>query len=1287
MRLAKPQIALFLTLLATPASTATAQVPEPDHTIYGSAMIDGALVTTGTVTTTAAGSADVVASYALGSDPAFGDRFVLRLPIHSGTAVGTVRPGAELELFLDGELAGIATVGVAGSVQVLDLDTSFDDDPELSLGGVAVTEGNAGTVDATFTLTLSRAVSWDVEVDYATADNGAGAGSATAGSDYDTTTGVANVEAGETSVVITVPVFGDLDVEPTETFSLVLSDPVDAVIAEGLGVATGTIIADDAGYMFYLGDTEVLEADGGETTAVLTLEVRSEVPTELPLGGTVAVDFATLDGTATAPDDYLAATGTAIVDLAIPCPDLGVPCTKIQVTVFGDNERESDEDFFVELANPSDAEIVDGSGQTVIKNDEHVLRFIEAQLNGTGGTGGVTGLAGAFDAVVSPDGAHLYATGRADHAIVTFAREALTGALTFVASQVDDVAGIDGLAGVESVAISPDGAHVYAAGFLDDAIAIFERDDATGSLTFIAAVRAPATDDLDGVTDLALSPDGAHLYTAAANGNAVAAFERDLQTGALSFVAATRDGVAGVDGLLGVEAVNASPDGAHIYAVSRIDNTLVTFERDAATGTLTFLGLAKDAVAGVDGLAGAAGLATSADGAFVYAVGELDDAVAVFARDATTGALSFVERKRDGLGGVWGLDGAAAVAISADGEYLYVAARDDDTIAVFERDATSGRLSFLEARRDGDLEADGRLIDGLAGGVALAAGPEADGRHIYVAGTDANGLAAFLKDTIAPDPPIVSSPSHTSGTWSSDSTLDVEWSTQDNVGGSGLSGYALVFDEVPDTDPGIDLTLLHDPSVDPQTLNDQPRPDGTSYFHLRACDRLDNCTAPVHLGPFLIDTVPPSPPGGLISTSHTAGGATMADVIDIVWTSSADATSGLDGYGYAFDQSASGACPQVPILDATATGVSSDPLADGTWYVHICAVDIAGLWSTTATAGPFTIDRVAPTVLAIDSVASTDDGVLEAEERTAESITQLIVAFSEPMADPPGDDAPGDVTNPATYLLIDAGLDRIHDTVTCGTPLGDDQMIPLADVVYDEGSARAALRIDGSASLPIDRYELFVCSGDGLGDPATNGLDGDGDGSAGGDFARVFMVDATNRLVNPNFDLDLAGWQITGDGAVAFPDGDDRDAASTSGSALFVDLPGANGMAQCVSLPTIETTPAIAGAVRVDSLLADDPEVRITIDYYADSGCLGLLVDSLEFAGPAGDTGGGWLRFEAQLDPTPAGAVAARVSFISLAVDGTFELRFDSLFFGDLAALFEDGFESGDFSAWTVAVP
>ena len=107
----------------------------------------------------------------------------------------------------------------------------------LSVGDVRVTEGNAGTTAATFTVRRSGAAA-EVSVAYATSD-----GTAREGSDYQPASGRISFARDETERTVTVLVTGELRFELDETFTVMLSDPVGAVITDELGAAT--IVNDD----------------------------------------------------------------------------------------------------------------------------------------------------------------------------------------------------------------------------------------------------------------------------------------------------------------------------------------------------------------------------------------------------------------------------------------------------------------------------------------------------------------------------------------------------------------------------------------------------------------------------------------------------------------------------------------------------------------------------------------------------------------------------------------------------------------------------------------------------------------------------------------------------------------------------------------------------------------------------------------------------------------------------------------------------------------------------------
>jgi DNA-binding beta-propeller fold protein YncE len=140
-----------------------------------------------------------------------------------------------------------------------------------------------------------------------------------------------------------------------------------------------------------------------------------------------------------------------------------------------------------------------------------------------------------------------------------------------------------------------------------------------------------------------VSPDDGHVYVASSRSSTVTVFRRDPGTGALTFVEAQEWGVgSSADDLSGAHGVAVSPDGGHVYVVTKSDR-LLTFGRNPDTGALTYVETLTDNVGGVDGLEGAQSVAVSPDNEHVYAVGFKDDALAVFNRDPGTGALTFVQ--------------------------------------------------------------------------------------------------------------------------------------------------------------------------------------------------------------------------------------------------------------------------------------------------------------------------------------------------------------------------------------------------------------------------------------------------------------------------------------------------------------------------------------------------------------------------------------------------------------------------------------------------------------------
>ena len=379
--------------------------------------------------------------------------------------------------------------------------------------------------------------------------------------------------------------------------------------------------------------------------------------------------------------------------------------------------------------------------------------------------GGVQGLRQSRSLAVSPDGLNVYTVGTRDAAtgaLAVFGRDPVTGELSFVEAQLNGIGGVTGLGEPRKVLVSPDGAYVYTASVTERAIASFSRDPGTGALTF--GVEYP--DVLSGYSTLTLamdasgtqiytesgvllerdvgtgaltpsdvpngswesleaSPDGVHLYGATGDPYpALRVYERDASTGQLTWLETYRDGEGGISGLGRPLDSLVSPDGATVHVASEVgtDMLLVTFERNGVSGALTQVDTQLPGVGGVPASFQASGLLSmSADSKHLYVSSSSASSLYVFARDAGTGALTFVEEHVEGLLGVSGLEDANAVAVDPSGSNVYCGS------AVFARDPVTGALSFVEDE------------PGEVRGIAISG----DGAYVYR--TTSFGLDAFSR--------------------------------------------------------------------------------------------------------------------------------------------------------------------------------------------------------------------------------------------------------------------------------------------------------------------------------------------------------------------------------------------------------------------------------------------------------------------------------------------------------------------------------------------------------------
>jgi hypothetical protein len=254
-------------------------------------------------------------------------------------------------------------------VTILDDDTS-----SISVNDVSVVEGNTGTTPATFTLNLSTPADHTITVEYAT-----GNGTAHAPSDYQAASGTVTFAAGETSKSVTVLVNGDTALESDETFLVNLSNATGgATIGDAQG--QGTILNDDTVPALTIDDVTVTEGNSGTTAATFTVSLSA------PAVGAVTVRYATANGTAVAPGDYTAVSGTLRF-----AP--GETSKMITVLVKGDTLDESDETFFVLLSNVTGKVVIgDGRGVgTILDDDTSAIRVNDVSVvEGNTGTRNAT---------------------------------------------------------------------------------------------------------------------------------------------------------------------------------------------------------------------------------------------------------------------------------------------------------------------------------------------------------------------------------------------------------------------------------------------------------------------------------------------------------------------------------------------------------------------------------------------------------------------------------------------------------------------------------------------------------------------------------------------------------------------------------------------------------------------------------------------------------------------------------------------------------------------------------
>ncbi len=244
-----------------------------------------------------------------------------------------------------------AVLSIGGVSASYDVSTAL---AGLSIADTSVVEGNGGTRNLSFVVTLSPVAPTPVTVAYTTVN-----GTAIAASDYLATSGTLTFPAGSGSQSIDVVVLGDTEFEPDETLLVKLSGASNATL--GRAQATGTIVNDEpATPTLSVADASLPEGNSGTVNLPFVVTLSPVAAT------TVTVRATTSNGTAIAGSDY---NGGALTVTFAP----GETSKAVNVGVRSDTAVEPDETFFAILSSPTGGAVIGRAQATgTIINDDGV---------------------------------------------------------------------------------------------------------------------------------------------------------------------------------------------------------------------------------------------------------------------------------------------------------------------------------------------------------------------------------------------------------------------------------------------------------------------------------------------------------------------------------------------------------------------------------------------------------------------------------------------------------------------------------------------------------------------------------------------------------------------------------------------------------------------------------------------------------------------------------------------------------------------------------------------------
>jgi 6-phosphogluconolactonase len=281
------------------------------------------------------------------------------------------------------------------------------------------------------------------------------------------------------------------------------------------------------------------------------------------------------------------------------------------------------------------------------------------------------------------------------------------------------------------LAVHPSQKYLYAANENNNGmVSAFAIDSATGQLKLLNSVSAKGS----GPCHVSVDKTGKMVFAANYNDGTAAAFPVKADGSLGEAVWNIKNSGSSVDRerQTGPHAhsANLSPDNRFMLLADLGLDEVLVFKLDAAKGSVT----PNDPPFGkVAPGSGPRHLVFSSNGKFAYVINEMLATITAFRWDAAHGRLDEIQTLSTMQAGYKGAKSTAEIAVHPNGKFLYGSNRGNDTIALFNMDATKGTLSFVDTFPSGGKTPRSFAID-------------PSGAYLFAAHQNSDNIASFRID-------------------------------------------------------------------------------------------------------------------------------------------------------------------------------------------------------------------------------------------------------------------------------------------------------------------------------------------------------------------------------------------------------------------------------------------------------------------------------------------------------------------------------------------------------------